>query len=414
MVADANGNFETSWYVFSEDSCRRHDASDRHRPIFRPHGVGDVYRCLPPKGIAPVNPPTGGFAIEGDLLSNTPTSPSPFAANQGDWYFGVGGSGGNVLNNNATGTPVDSTTTFHLIDAFSSGTDDNFAGGDKVDDNPNSWNWTLNPVNDKLDMNNGLIHVIKDPITQHTWVVVAGDRLSNNGDAYIDFEFLQNTLTTTPLVGGTGGFSAAGPNCGRTVNDFLLTIKLTGGGTVPNFFVSRWQAASGNNSCNPGTSYDYVDVTTPVITATPPAVFAAVNVSAVTVPNFTAFGTSTYPTNTFAEAAVDLTALLGTFDPCLTVGIKTILVKTKASQSPTANIVDFIVPQQLVPPLVIGPTVDAGPDQAKCKDPSGTTSFNRHRNRPTGHLSDHFYDLVVPCRVVRAWRLAHPVLYLLG
>ena len=121
---------------------------------------------------------------------------------------------------------MNSTTTFHLIDAFNSNTDDNFAGGDKVHDNPNTWNWMLNPVNDKLDMNNGLIHVIKDPITQHTWVMVAGDRLSNNGDAYIDFEFLQNTLTTTPLVGGTGGFSSAGPNCGRTVNDFLRDGKV--------------------------------------------------------------------------------------------------------------------------------------------------------------------------------------------
>ena len=376
VVADANGNFDTSWYIFTEDligATMQVTATGQSSNLTASATFTDA---VPPKGVAPVNPPTGGFAIDGDLLSNTPTSPSPFAANQGDWYAGPGGSGGNVLNSNATGTPVDSTTTFHLVDAFNSGTDDNFAGGDKVDDNPNTWNWTLNPVNAKQDINNALIHVIKDPITQHTWVVIAGDRLSNNGDAYIDFEFLQNTLTTTPLVAGTGGFSSAGPNCGRTINDFLLTLQFTNGGTVPDFFVSRWVAASGNNSCNPGTSYDYVDVTTPVITATPPAVFAAVNASAVTVPNLTAFGTNTYATNTFTEAAVDLTALLGSFDPCLTVGIKTILVKTKESQSPTANIVDFIVPQQLVPPLVIGPTVDAGPDQSKCEDPSLTTSFN--------------------------------------
>jgi hypothetical protein len=376
VVADANGSFETSWYIFSEELI---GATMQVTGTGESSGLtasATFTDAIPPKGIAPVNPPAGGFAIEGDLLSNTPTSPSPFAPNQGDWYAGPGGSGGNVLNSNATGTPVDSTSTFHLVDPFSSNTDDNFAGGDKVDDNPNTWNWTLNPVNDKLDMNNGLIHVVKDPITQHTWIVVAGDRLSNNGDAYIDFEFLQNTLTTTPLVAGTGGFSSAGPNCGRTVNYILLTVKLTGGGTIPNVFVTRWQAQTGNNSCNPGTSYDYVDVTTPVISATPPAVFAAVNVAAVTVPNLTAFGTNTYPINTFAEASVDLTALLGTFDPCLTVGIKTILIKTKTSQSPTANIVDFIAPQQLIPPLVIGPTVDAGPDQAQCADPSGTTGFN--------------------------------------
>ena len=241
VVADANGNFETSWYIFSETligATMQATATGQSSNLTASATFTDA---VPPKGLAPVNPPTGGFAIDGDLLSNTPTSPSPFAANQGDWYHGTGGSGGNVLNNDATGTPVNSAITFHLVDAFNSGTDDNFAGGDKVHDNPNTWNWTLNPVNDKLDMNNALIHVIKDPITQHTWVVVAGDRLSNNGDAYIDFEFLQNTLTTTP----PNGFSSAGPNCGRTINDFLLTLKLTQGGTVPQTSLSRdgsWRA----------------------------------------------------------------------------------------------------------------------------------------------------------------------------
>src|SRR5437763_9487911 len=302
VVADANGNFQTSWYVFSEELIGATMQATATGQTSQLTASATFTDAAPPKGVAPVNPPMGGFAIDGDLLSNTPTSPSPFAANQGDWYHGAGGTGGNVLNSDATGTPVDPTTTYHLVDVFNSSTDDNFAGGDKVHDNPNTWNWVLNPVGDKLDMNNGLIHLTKDPVTGHTWVMVAGDRLSNNGDAYIDFEFLQNTLTTTPLVANSGGFSSAGPNCGRTVNDFLVTVKLTNGGTVPDFFVSRWELASGNTSCNPATSYDYVDVTTPVITATPPAVFAAVNASAVTLPpgNLTAFGTNSYVNpNTF-------------------------------------------------------------------------------------------------------------------
>src|SRR5437762_1791633 len=331
VVADTNGNINTSWYVFSEELIGATMQATATGQTSNLTASATFTDDVPPEGVAPVNPPTGGFALDGDLLSNTPTSPSPFGPNQGDWYAGTDGSGGNVLNSDATGTPVNSTTTFHLVDPFASATDDNFAGGDKVDDNPNTWNWTLNPVNDKQDINNALIHVVKDPITQHTWVVIAGDRKSNNGDAYIDFEFLQNTLTTTPLVGGTGGFSSAGPNCGRTLNDFLLTLQLTNGGTVPNFFVSRWQAASGNTSCNPATSYDYVDGTTPVITATPPAVFAAVNASAATLPNLTPFGTNNYLTNTSASAAVDLTALLGSLEPCLSVGIKPILRTTEES-----------------------------------------------------------------------------------
>jgi hypothetical protein len=51
--------------------------------------------------------------------------------------------------------------------------------------------------------------------------MVAADRRSDNGDAYMDFEFLQNTLTINP--GGT--FTSAGPDGGRTVNDFVLTLE---------------------------------------------------------------------------------------------------------------------------------------------------------------------------------------------
>src|SRR5438874_3772874 len=208
VIADANGNFETSWYIFSEDLIGAEMQATATGQTSGLTASATFTDAVPPKGLAPINPPTGGFAIDGDLLSNTPTSPSPFAANQGDWYHGAGGTGGNVLNNDATGPPVDPAITFHLVDAQNSATDDNFGGGDKVHDNPNTWNWTLNPVNDKQDMNNALIHVTKDPITQHTWIMIAGDRLSNNGDAYIDFEFLQNTLTIAP----PNGFSSAGPN----------------------------------------------------------------------------------------------------------------------------------------------------------------------------------------------------------
>src|SRR5437870_920960 len=126
VVADANGNFETSWYIFSEELI---GATMQVTGTGQTSGFtasATFTDAVPPLGVAPVTPPTGGFAIEGDLLSNTPTScvllssptpsPCPFAANQGDWYPGPGGSGGNVLNGDATGTAVDSTTTFHLVD----------------------------------------------------------------------------------------------------------------------------------------------------------------------------------------------------------------------------------------------------------------------------------------------------------
>src|SRR5262249_21404949 len=77
-----------------------------------------------------------------------------------------------------------------------------------------------------------------------------------------------------------------------------------------------------------------------------------------------------YAPNAFAEAALDMTALLGGFDPCLSVGFKTIMVKTKSSQSSTASISDFINPIQYS--LQIGPSADAGGNQARCNEGDST------------------------------------------
>src|ERR1043165_8358366 len=195
-------------------------------------------------GTAPVNPPTGGFAIDGNLQANVATP------GIGDWTPGASGSGGFVLSSG--GLPIDPTTTYHLTDLFNSGNDDNFAGGQKFDDNPNTWSWVVNPVTAKNDMNNAGIHFTTDPSNGHVWVAVFADRYSNNGDAYIDFEFLQNTLTQTGSPGVGGGFRSAGPNGGRTVNDFLLTLSLTKGGSTAGFAVSQWQNVGGG-------LYDYVD-----------------------------------------------------------------------------------------------------------------------------------------------------------
>src|SRR5437763_13943911 len=99
-------------------------------------------------GTAPVLAPTNGFAIDGDLTATTSV---------GDWLKGSGGAGTYVLDGTTAGNPLDATTTFHLVDSYNSGTDDNFKAGLKVNDNPNSWKWVRNPVNDKEDINNALV-----------------------------------------------------------------------------------------------------------------------------------------------------------------------------------------------------------------------------------------------------------------
>jgi len=354
MTTDDSGNFTTIWYIWGDDffgSTLRATATGQSSGVKAMTVFTDG---PPPTGIAPVSPPVGGFGIDGDLKAN---------ATSGDWLPGPAGSQGAVLNND--GSAVDSSTTFHITDPYDSDTDDVFGGGDKVNDDPNTWGWTRKKTGKKVDISNALVHLTTNPGNHHQWVVVSGDRMSDLGTAYIDFEFLQHTLTLTNNTSGSaGGFASAGPDGGRTVNDFILTIALVGGGSTANFYLVQWKP-------KPGGGYDYFDATANLPSG---SVFAAVNPTNATPVPYGAFGTNIYLKNTFAEGAVDMTALLGAIlsDPCTGMQVKSVLVKTKESDSASANIADFINPIQIN--LKLGLAV-AGSAQAQCADPSGTTTF---------------------------------------
>lgn len=238
---------------------------------------------------------------------------------------------------------------FHLTDAHSV-SENNFAGGKKFNDNPVDWTWVSNSAVGKCDINNALFHFTTSNVggVVHTWLVVAADRRVNNGNAYIDFELLQNTMTDN----ANGSFSTAGPNRGRTKGDILLTLALTNGGGATEFFVNKWDL-------NGSGVYDYLDKTS---TIPANSVFGSTNAATVPV-SFGAFGGTQYSTNLFVEAAIDLTAVLGAIDPCTSLGVKTLFIKTKTSQSPTATIVDFISAKQVS--LQIG-LANAGLDQSQC------------------------------------------------
>ena len=187
------------------------------------------------------------------------------------------------------------------------------------------------------------------------WAILAADRLSTAGDSYIDFELLQNLLT----LNANGTFTSAGPNGGRTTNDVLLSLAFTGGGKVADFFAWRWMP-------NGSGGFTYADITALLPVG---RVYVALNSNTVVTP-YTVFGTTSYQPNAFAEAAIDLTALLGNFDPCESFGFKTIMIKTKASASSSASIEDFIDPIQYN--LNIGPAANAGADQVRCREGAAT------------------------------------------
>jgi len=272
--------------------------------------------------LAPVNPPTGGFRIEGDLKSNTPT------VGEGDWVPGPNGAGGFVLS--AAGVPVNPNTTGLKRDLYSSGNDNIFTTGSKFNDSIGSLHWFLSSAPNKNDINNAMYHVTQNPANNDQWVIVGGDRLSTNGTAYIDFEFLQNSLTRVGT--SSGGFVGGGPAGGRTVGDLVISIEYTNGGGADTVFFYQWQSDGGG-------AYSFHQFTPPANTA-----FAMTNSTAVDVP-FLGFGLPQYPASAFAEGAINVTQLLkSTGNACAGLSVKTLWVKTKASASPTAALKDFIDP----------------------------------------------------------------------
>ncbi|MES2430588.1 MAG: hypothetical protein V4556_06590 [Bacteroidota bacterium] len=273
---------------------------------------------------APILIPTGGFAIDGNLKSNLTV------AGVGDWVQGPAGAGGFVLNND--GSSVDATKTFNTADPYNSGSDIIFTEGSKGNSNPNTkWAWSQSSAPDKNDINRALIHLGRD-INDNVWMMMAGDRLSTNGTAYIDFELLQNTLTRNT---NNNGFTSAGPDSGRTVNDLLITIEYNNGGGVSDVVFYRWQAV--------GSSFDYIEIPAPG-----PSGYAVTNAANVDVP-FGAFGSTVYNALQFVEAAVNVSQVInvGAEGLCQGLNVKTVVIKTKASSSPSAALKDLVEPLQV-------------------------------------------------------------------
>src|SRR4030095_10340833 len=159
----------------------------------------------------------GPMAIDGFLQRQT--------AEAGDWLAGPGGANNIVFTD--AGVPL-VPLAFRLVDLFNDQTnDDIFDGGNKLFQNPNDWGWRSQKPPAKDDINTSMVFLALNPVDNHIWVAISGDRLSTNGTSYIDFEFYQNPITKTggPIPGGTGGFLSTGPHDGRTVGDLSITLQ---------------------------------------------------------------------------------------------------------------------------------------------------------------------------------------------
>lgn len=291
-------------------------------------------------GTANVVAPLGGMKLDGYLQRQS--------NGIGDWLKGtnpLNGVGTYLFNDDGsiaapyTGAEY-SGLIFHKVDLYNNQDDEGFDGGNKLFHNPNTWGWSSKKQLAKDDMNNSMVFITRDA-NDNIWVLISGDRSSENGTSYLDFEFYKNEIIMTgpnqtgaPVVGEKGGFLSSGPNGGRTVGDLSVTLSFTAGGTVAGVSFLQWAPAN-CDGC-----FDYVDLEPDAGDA-----WVAANSIIVDVP-YQAFGLTTYAPNLFIEAAINVTALIGngTGDPCAGLNFKTLFIKTKSSAERTADLKDFIKP----------------------------------------------------------------------
>ena len=275
----------------------------------------------------PVTEPSGGFEIDGNVRAGTTNG-------WGDWFKKLTDpSPGFVFNDDGTSSYTDHLL---LIKDGISNTDKVFSSANFNGD-PNLWTWkTAGASPPKANINNAMFFLGSVEGTggadSKQWLFVAADREAGNGTAYLDIEFLQNPLVTTG-TGSSGGFSSTGPNGGRTENDMLIQVEYPSGGTTAVTTFYLWK--------NVGGVWQYV---LPTGLPSSGIYWSASNAGTVSnLPSVLQIQGNSYAANEFVEVAVNMTDLFRYFDPCLWIKVKTIMIKTRSTES-SNNAVDFVQP----------------------------------------------------------------------
>ena len=198
---------------------------------------------------------------------------------------------------------------------------------------------TFGPGNvpNKNDLGN--VYAVSHSTAARPELFFGAERLSDNGDSHIDFEFLQTIIGVT--AGCSGNF-----NGHRTEGDLLVAVDFTGGGGTATNALYQWHCNAepgpqpGDGTiCDPGGSAHYEQI------AIPGSVAFTINAAAVPCGGWicrdTAGVTAQLAANDFLEGGLDLTVL--NFTGCF----HTFLPHTRTAQSFTAALTDFAGPAPL-------------------------------------------------------------------
>lgn len=256
-------------------------------------------------------------------------------------------------------------------DPFSSSTDNTYTGGSTKDGQGISgWLWSKGAPQAKDDLENAFAAEYKTAqvcadaaltlsCETHQLLFFGADRYSNGGNSDIGFWFLKGQVApSSPPVSSGGGYTFTGHH---TDGDLLVLSTFQNGGVVPQIAVYKWSCSTATTgaTCDSSGSLKLdssssgadcvqgVDTHGSVLPATFGDYCATVNTGSLPSPwPFTEKSSdgsvvaNTFGPGTFFEGGLDMTDL-GLAGQCFS----SFIAETRASQSTTATLSDFVAGQ---------------------------------------------------------------------
>lgn len=252
------------------------------------------------------------------------------------------------------GVPAPATFPYLITDPF--GTTIYTTGGSKDILDVGNWRYTSGSVPDKDEISHAFAAAYSVSTggegggTPHTWIYFGADRFANNGDSNIGFWFFQNAISlggppnatkATPFTGVAcpAGATNCLPGELHRNGDVLIVSAFTQGGAIGSIIVFEWQ----NGGLVQTLSVNAAQCTPNSPSHSP--VCAIINTSEVPAPPDWQYvpkaGTpNSYPTGSFFEGGIDVTALFGGGQaPCFA----SFLAETRSSQTANAQLKDFVL-----------------------------------------------------------------------
>jgi len=201
-----------------------------------------------------------------------------------------------------------------------------------------SYSYGTRPVLNKDKLGN--VYAVAHSTAGHPELFFAAERLVNNGDSHVDFEFLQSQVSLSGACAGS--FSGH-----RSEGDLLAAVDFTNGGTLSTSSLYQWHCAADPGPQPPdGTLCDPPGVPHYQQIAIPGSITFLVNSATIACGGWVCRDTITgnatqVAANDFMEGGIDLTVL--NFTGCFNV----FLPHTRTAQSFTSVLTDFAGPSAL-------------------------------------------------------------------